>query len=650
MGKKKLSKICCFYSCLTGIFFCLLSVSFVFFGSATLSAAAQPGWEPRISGHPALPPYKIVVDKSRQMLSLFERRSPPKLSRIFFGTTGQAVGDKEVEGDLKTPEGVYFVVHRIDSGLEFRRFGYEAYTLNYPNPVDRLRGKTGHGIWIHGRGEPLVPLQTEGCVAMDNAEMAMLGRLLIPGTPVVMTESFTFSPEADKEQAAIAEELYQKVADWAAAWSAQSATFFDFYNKEAYSIAQREPFSAFQSHKERLWPRLSWVRTTASHIQVLQGPGYWVTWFYQDYQASNLKTRGVRRLYWMRDDGGEFKIVGMEWRPGLSTSSTLVASSLLPPSATSGPAVIPAGWIVADADTPGSYGVLAAAEGRLPPRITPGQIVVASAPANEVPVLSVDEAPAEVVPVPEVEPVTTSATDADAVLLARPSQEAVRLAQEDRLRQSNDQADALLVAANESSIILPPPLPAQGLAGPSQALAQAAPEQQMAVLEPVEPQQELHAAAPPETLEAVAPEIITPGVVAETAVALASPASAVPAVPTDEELASQVIATVQSWRANWERADLEAYMAHYAPRARQGSRRSAEAIKKQKEELWSRLKPASVQLEDMRVSVKGDTAQVVMRQKYMNEQGGGSTGRKTLSLTLRDGAWLITQEDWGALP
>jgi ketosteroid isomerase-like protein len=57
-----------------------------------------------------------------------------------------------------------------------------------------------------------------------------------------------------------------------------------------------------------------------------------------------------------------------------------------------------------------------------------------------------------------------------------------------------------------------------------------------------------------------------------------------------------------------------------------------------------------VQLEDMRVSVKGDTAQVVMRQKYMNEQGGGSTGRKTLSLTLRDGAWLITQEDWSALP
>ena len=584
---------------------------------AAIAQSEAESWQTVISGHPALPPYKIVVDKSRQKLSFFERHSPLKLSRVFFGTTGQAVGDKEVEGDLKTPEGVYFVVHRIGSGLEFRRFGYEAYTLNYPNPVDRLRRKTGHGIWIHGRGEPLVPLQTEGCVAMDNDELAMLGKFLIPGTPVVLTESFTFSPEADKKQAVIAEELYQKVKDWAAAWSARSASYFDFYDKEAYSIAQREPFSAFQDNKERLFKLLPWIRTTASHIQVLQGPGYWVTWFYQDYQAPNLKTRGVRRLYWMRE-GGEFKIVGMEWRPGLSTSSTLVASAgpLLPPLATSGPGVIPDGWIVADADTPGSYGVVAVAEGRLPPRIMPTAspgIIVASVPADEVPVLVVDEAP---VVVPDLEtPPTASATDGDAVLLTA-----------------------------QGGITLPPPLPAQGLAGLSQVLVQAVLAQQQESGEPQqEPQQELYMAAS----EAVAPE---PEIVTETAaVAEAPQVLATPAVLDDEELASQVITTVQAWRTNWEQADLEAYMAHYVPRARQGARRNAEAIRKQKEELWSRLKPASVLLEDMRVSVKDDTAQVVMRQKYTNEQGNGSIGRKTLSLTLRDGAWLITQEDWSAL-
>jgi ketosteroid isomerase-like protein len=514
---------------------------------------------------------------------------------------------------------------------------------------------------------------------MDNNELAVLGKLLIPGTPVVLTESFVFSPKEDEEQSAIAEELYQKVKDWAAAWSARSATYFDFYNKEAYTIAQREPFSAFQANKERLFKLLPWIRTTASHIQVLQGPGYWVTWFYQDYQAPNLKTRGVRRLYWMRD-GGEFKIVGMEWRPGLSTSSTLVASAgpLLPPLETHLPAVIPDGWIVADADTPGFYGVVAVAEGRLPPRITasasPG-LTVASGPVDEVPV--------QVVPVPETSPITTSATGADVVLLAaesgadseavsvtssaaaavlalaegvssrstdhvespslgtmaRPSQEAVRMAREERLRQRNEQADGLRVAVNESGTTLPPPLPAQGLAESSQVLPPAVHAQQMAApaqQESGEPQQGLHAATSEAVVHAAAVD--------------APPTSATQAVLNDEELASQVITIVQSWRAAWEQADLEAYMTYYAPRARQGARRSAEAIRKQKEELWSRLKPASVQLEDIRVSVKGDTAQVVMRQKYVNEKGNGSIGRKTLALSLRDGAWLITQEDWSALP
>ena len=555
-----MSKTCRFPFCLVGIFLCALAVSVEFPGSAALSHAGiarqeAESWTTVISGHSVLPSYKIVVDKSRQQLSLLERHSPLRLSRVFLVSTGQAVGDKEVEGDLKTPEGVYFVVHRIASGLEFRRFGHEAYTLNYPNPVDRLRRKTGHGIWIHGRGEPLTPLQTEGCVAMDNDEIALLGKILTPGTPVLLTESFSLVQEKNEEQAAIANELHQKVKDWTAAWSARSAAYFDFYDKEAYSIAQRAPFSDFQANKERLFKILPWIRTTASSIQVLEGPGYWVTWFYQDYQAPNLKTRGVRRLYWARDNE-EFKIVGMEWLPGLSTASTLVASSgpLLPPLETPFPVVMPDGWIVADADTPGSYGAAAAAEGRLPARVTASaspDLTDTSSPVGEI--------PEYLALTPEPPAIFVADTEADRVLL---------------VAQSNEDT--------------PPSVPAENAA------------------------------------------------------------AEVP--PSDEELASQVITVVESWRLAWEKGDLEAYMAYYTPRATQGSRRNAEAVRIQKEALWKRLRPASVLLEDMRVSVKGDTAQVVMRQRYTDEKGNGDIGRKTLSLILRDGAWLITQEDWSALP
>ena len=298
-------------------------------------AFAQPysaPWQTVISGHAASPPYLIVVDKSRQQLFFFERRSPLSLSRMFFCTTGQAVGDKEIQGDLKTPEGVYFVVQRIGSGLDYVKYGNEAYTLNYPNPVDRLRRKTGYGIWIHGRGEPLIPLQTEGCVSMDNGDLTIIGRLLTPGTPVTLTESFAFTPREDKEQAATADILRQKVRDWAGAWSARSQAYFDFYDKQAYTLAQGESFSAFQTQKERLFKQLPWIRTSVEDIQALHGPGYWVTWFYQDYQAPNLSTRGVRRLYWGKDSKGEFRILGMEWLPGMHTSTLLASSGPLLPS------------------------------------------------------------------------------------------------------------------------------------------------------------------------------------------------------------------------------------------------------------------------------------------------------------------------------
>lgn len=47
--------------------------------------------------------------------------------------------------------------YKIASGLDFKEYGGIAYTLNYPNPVDKLRGKTGHGIWIHSKGLGIEP-------------------------------------------------------------------------------------------------------------------------------------------------------------------------------------------------------------------------------------------------------------------------------------------------------------------------------------------------------------------------------------------------------------------------------------------------------------------------------------------------------------
>lgn len=87
-------------------------------------------WEAVTDG---LPDQAVVaVDKSRQRFFLMEKGK----ARDYLCTTGQAQGDKQVRGDLKTPEGVYFVVRKRTERLDFEEYGGEAYILDYPNPVD----------------------------------------------------------------------------------------------------------------------------------------------------------------------------------------------------------------------------------------------------------------------------------------------------------------------------------------------------------------------------------------------------------------------------------------------------------------------------------------------------------------------------------
>ena len=286
------------------------------------SSGSASGWQARIVGSEASPSRLVAVDKKQQTLFLFERHSPLRLAGRYVCTTGQNDGDKFVEGDLKTPEGVYFVIRRIGSGLDFEKYGYEAYTLNYPNPVDKLRRKTGYGIWIHGRGVPITPNLTEGCVALNNTDIAVLGKDLSPGTPVTLAAAVQFSATPNAEDKNILGTLYKRTDDWAKAWSSRSKKFFDYYDADAYTVAQGESFAEFRQQKERVFKAVSYIDVKVNNVQVLQGPGYWVTWFEQDYRASNLSTKGIRRLYWQKDTKGELRIVGMEWAPHLSGTLT----------------------------------------------------------------------------------------------------------------------------------------------------------------------------------------------------------------------------------------------------------------------------------------------------------------------------------------
>ena len=157
---------------------------------------ARPGQQKVPSQFLELAPryrHAIAVDASRSRLYLFEN-TPQGLRLVadYYASVGKLGIEKSVEGDQRTPLGVYFITSRLDPATLRDFYGAGALPLNYPNPLDQLRGKTGSGIWLHGTPPDQfsrAPLATDGCVALANPDLERILRTVEPrSTPVVIAK------------------------------------------------------------------------------------------------------------------------------------------------------------------------------------------------------------------------------------------------------------------------------------------------------------------------------------------------------------------------------------------------------------------------------------------------------------------------------
>jgi len=130
----------------------------------------------------------IVVEKSKRLLTVYSSGTVLRTFKIALGHS--PTGAKEREGDNRTPEGDYV----IDSRLQ--QSGYHrALHISYPNASDIARAKAGgyqpggaimiHGIknglgWIGGLHTTTD--WTRGCIAVTNAEIEELWRIVPNGT------------------------------------------------------------------------------------------------------------------------------------------------------------------------------------------------------------------------------------------------------------------------------------------------------------------------------------------------------------------------------------------------------------------------------------------------------------------------------------
>jgi L,D-transpeptidase YnhG len=143
--------------------------------------------------------HAIAIDTSRARLYLFQN-GPEGLKLIgdYYISVGKSGTEKVEEGDLRTPLGVYFITSNLDPKSLKDFYGAGALPINYPNPYDARRGKTGRGIWLHGTPPnqfSRAPKATDGCVVLANPDLQRIIRTVeVRSTPVVIAPSLRWVP------------------------------------------------------------------------------------------------------------------------------------------------------------------------------------------------------------------------------------------------------------------------------------------------------------------------------------------------------------------------------------------------------------------------------------------------------------------------
>lgn len=160
--------------------------------------------------------HAIAVDASISRLYLFENQSTGlKLIADYYVSLGKLGVGKDIEGDQRTPLGIYFITSKIDKKLLTDFYGIGALQLNYPNRLDKSRGKTGSGIWLHGTPSEQFarpPNSTDGCIVLSNPDMEEIMNIVnTQSTPMVIAKKLSWMPSlAARQQVKDFEQTFKK--------------------------------------------------------------------------------------------------------------------------------------------------------------------------------------------------------------------------------------------------------------------------------------------------------------------------------------------------------------------------------------------------------------------------------------------------------
>ena len=301
------------------------------------------------------PQYAVIVEKETQTLYLFSHDNhTTRLLRRFPCSTGEAPGPKTKSGDRKTPEGVYFFTKEHLKKDLSPIYGTRAYPIDYPNILDRIAGRDGNAIWLHGTNKALKPLDSNGCIVMENSDIdALAEHITLHNTPMIVVDRLSYDtdgPRAAAETAAVS-----LLTGWTQAL--MDGTYHDFLS--FYDSGYLPDIS--------WWPRWNTLRAVidqgvavrSDRASMYRHRDVYVLLFDQSFHSGAGETAvGKRKLFLRKTENG-YRIIGDEYlsaaaaENGSPAESPLVAvyeTFLAKPEKESGIAEMIEGWLKAWSD------------------------------------------------------------------------------------------------------------------------------------------------------------------------------------------------------------------------------------------------------------------------------------------------------------
>ena len=250
--------------------------------------------------------YAIVVDTSKATLYLYENvNGEARYVADFYISIGKEGVEKLVEGDQKTPLGVYFISSSLPKNKLTDFYGSGAYPINYPNEWDKKQNRNGYGIWLHGTPADTYsrpPRASAGCVVLSNDDLEKIGKVLQVGiTPVIITNRMDWSNEQDQAER---DALLQSIEEWRSDWASINTDAYLKHYATDFS-SNGTDFAAWEQQKKRVNAGKEWIKVNLDNLSVFaypSQPDMVVVNFEQHYTSNNLSNRMKKRQYWIKRD------------------------------------------------------------------------------------------------------------------------------------------------------------------------------------------------------------------------------------------------------------------------------------------------------------------------------------------------------------